>query len=130
MFYFKNYFYQKFTYTFFKVIFEFAHRIDEDLADELKKTGVQISHKNEFSSDISNELSTKNTVTDCSHFSNFDAIRSVKRLNLDVTTLLAYISAMTNGSASWKYAESILTEQAICERQKPVKATLDKIFDG
>lgn len=62
--------------------------------------------------------------------SNFDAIKNVNRLNLDVTTLLAYVSAMTNGSASWQYAEAILTEQAICERKKPVKATLDKIFDG
>lgn len=120
------------------VIFEFAHQIDDDLADELKEIGVQISYKNEFSTEMYTPLSDTNisaattpiTNSDCSYLSNFDAIKNVDRLNLDVTTLLAYVSAMTNGSASWQYAEAILTEQAICERQKPVKATLDKIFDG
>jgi len=39
-------------------------------------------------------------------------------LNLDVTTLLAYVSALTNGSANWVYKEPLLTEQAERRRQR------------
>lgn len=51
-------------------------------------------------------------------------------LNLDVTTLLAYVSALTNGSANWVYKEPLLTEQAERERASPLKPLLEKILEG
>lgn len=111
-----------------QVIFEFAHQIDIELAEELQEIGVVVSVKNEALSGVDqlgNQISAIGQ-----DLSNFDTVQRVDTLNLDVTTLLAYVSAMTNGSSNWEYAEPILTEQACCERKNPVKATLDKIFDG
>lgn len=53
-----------------------------------------------------------------------------KTLNLDVSTMLAYISSLTNGGCFFKFEESILTEQAACERRNPVKVILDSLFAG
>lgn len=49
-------------------------------------------------------------------------------LNLDVTTLLAYVSALSNGGCHYVFKEPLLTEQAEKERESPVKPILDKIF--
>lgn len=118
-----------------KVIFEFAHKIDDDLAEELEEIGVILSQN--VSSKIVPEVPHIPTHLDL-HIANnkaqdlndFDAIQKVSTLNLDVTTLLAYVSAMTNGSSNWEYQEQILTEQASCERKNPVKKVLNTIFKG
>lgn len=52
------------------------------------------------------------------------------RLNLDVTTLLAYVSALTNGGADWEYKQPILKEQAAREVKYPVKPVLEALFAG
>lgn len=49
-------------------------------------------------------------------------------LNLDVSTLLAYVTNMTNGQAHFVYKEPLLTTQAEWERSRPVKPVLEKLF--
>ena len=44
------------------------------------------------------------------------------RVNLDITAMIAYVSAMTNGRNWFIFKEKILSEQAEWERQRPVKA--------
>lgn len=62
---------------------------------------------------------------------NVDAdLINTSTLNLDVTTMLAYISSVSNGSANWIFQEPILTEQAEKERQSPLKPVLDNLFMG
>ncbi|KAG7210012.1 hypothetical protein KM043_011592 [Ampulex compressa] len=51
-------------------------------------------------------------------------------LNLDVSTLLAYVTNMTNGYACFVYREPLLTQQAEMERRRPVKPILEKLFKG
>lgn len=51
-------------------------------------------------------------------------------LNLDVSTMIAYVSALTNGRCHFRFQENILTEQAESERQNPVKPILDTLFGG
>lgn len=51
-------------------------------------------------------------------------------LNLDVSTLLAYVTNMTNGEAHFEYREPLLTMQAEWERSRPVKPILDELFKG
>lgn len=58
------------------------------------------------------------------------SLPSEAALNLDVSTMIAYISALTNGHCNVQFAENILTEQAQRERGYPVKNTLDKLFEG
>ena len=52
------------------------------------------------------------------------------KLNLDITAMIAYVSALTNGRNMFQYKEKILSEQAAWERSNPVKPELDKIFLG
>lgn len=76
-----------------------------------------------------NQLTAKNGCI-AQDLNDYDAIEKVDKLNLDVTTMLAYVSAMTNGSSNWEYQEPILTEQASWERKNPVKKILNSIFKG
>ncbi|XP_023235551.1 UPF0415 protein C7orf25 homolog [Centruroides sculpturatus] len=57
------------------------------------------------------------------------SLPSEAALNLDVSTMIAYISALTNGHCNVKFTENILTEQAEREREFPVKSVLDKLFE-
>ena len=50
------------------------------------------------------------------------------RVNLDITAMIAYVSAMTNGRYGFQFQEKILIEQSEWERQRPVKPLLDQIF--
>lgn len=61
--------------------------------------------------------------------SNLENINKIDKLNLDVTTMLAYVSALTNGS-NFEFADKILAQQSALERSVPVKSMLDKIFEG
>ncbi|XP_066970820.1 UPF0415 protein C7orf25 homolog [Macrobrachium rosenbergii] len=56
--------------------------------------------------------------------------KDIRKLNLDVTAIIAYVSATTNGGANFTFADKVLTEQAMWERQNPVKKTLDQYFQG
>lgn len=52
------------------------------------------------------------------------------RLNLDVSTLLTYVSALTNGSVEWDFENKLLNHQVYLERRHPMKPILDRIFEG
>ncbi len=51
-------------------------------------------------------------------------------LNLDITAMIAYVSALTNGCADYTFKEPILSDQATWERDRPVKPVLDRLFEG
>ena len=52
------------------------------------------------------------------------------RLNLDITAMIAYVSALTNGGNNFTFREPVLCQQAAWERERPVKALLDSVFSG
>jgi hypothetical protein len=52
----------------------------------------------------------------------------VSTLNLDITAMIAYVSALTNGFCRFVFKEPILSQQAEWERLRPVKIFLEKIF--
>ncbi|CAH3013890.1 unnamed protein product [Porites evermanni] len=51
-------------------------------------------------------------------------------VNLDITTMIAYISSLTNGGCRFVFKESILTEQAKEERRNPVLPKLKEFLEG
>lgn len=120
------------------VRFAFAQRIDEQLTDELRAAGVEVTLIDDMHAEATSDAKLADdqdaTVVRprmaVPELNDFEAVRRVATLNLDVTTMLAYISAMTNGSADWEFPEAVLTEQALWERQSPVKAVLDSVFEG
>ncbi|XP_011344540.1 UPF0415 protein C7orf25 homolog [Ooceraea biroi] len=52
----------------------------------------------------------------------------IKLLNLDVSTLLAYVTNMSNGHNNYVYREPLLTQQAEMERGRPIKPILEDLF--
>lgn len=52
----------------------------------------------------------------------------IKLVNLDVSTLLAYVTNMSNGYDNYVYREPLLTQQAEMERRRPLKPILDDLF--
>lgn len=51
-----------------------------------------------------------------------------KKVNLDITTLIAYVSELTNGGENWIFKERLLSEQAEQERRLPLKPKLEEYF--
>ncbi|XP_017842618.1 UPF0415 protein C7orf25 homolog [Drosophila busckii] len=95
-----------------KIVFYFSNKIESSLQEELHEMGVQTA-------------SLEQPDTDVDQYATIS-----QELNIDVTTMLAYVSALTNGSSKWTFQEPLLTEQAEKERECPVKPILDNIFEG
>lgn len=74
----------------------------------------------------------KMSVKDIKMIQNVNLIKeiNVKRLNLGVTTLIAYVSALTNDGCHHDFQSDILKKHAEWERARPVKPILDKLFSG
>lgn len=92
------------------IVFDFLNPIDEKLENELESKGIIIGRKYELLTTIDNQLYTK--------------------LNVDVTTMLAYVSELSNGGQHCSFNEKLLEEQAASERKEPIKPFLDKMFEG
>ena len=75
----------------------------------------------EYKKSVKSNLETLNT---------FSLKTEINVLNLDVSTLLAYVTNMTNGYDHFIYREPLLTQQAEMERKRPVKPILENLFKG
>ncbi|KAJ7394633.1 hypothetical protein OS493_000452 [Desmophyllum pertusum] len=101
--------------------------ITESLAKALENTGIYVKGKR--LPDPGNEAlaHVDHTITDgrpCVH------VQECNCVNLDVTAMIAYVSALTNGGCGFVFKEAILTEQAKQERQNPVLPKLKIFFKG
>lgn len=92
------------------VVFDFLNPIDEKLEEKLEAKGIVLGRKFKLQ-----------TVT---------ASQSSSKLNIDITTMLAYVSQLSNGGAYYTFQEKLINEQAEMERKDPLKPILDKIFEG
>ncbi|CAD6217136.1 GSCOCG00004688001-RA-CDS [Cotesia congregata] len=93
----------------------------------IKKIKSPEANNNNYDTTIKRNLSNDKT---CQKKAHLLCQGDIKTLNLDVSTLLAYVSNMTNGHANFDYLEPLLSLQAEWERLRPVKPVLDKIFQG
>ncbi|XP_035283671.1 UPF0415 protein C7orf25 homolog [Anguilla anguilla] len=53
-----------------------------------------------------------------------------KRANLDITTLITYVSSLSHGNCHFAFREQVLTEQAAQERQEKVLPKLEEFMQG
>ncbi|KAJ8272736.1 hypothetical protein GJAV_G00092850 [Gymnothorax javanicus] len=53
-----------------------------------------------------------------------------KRANLDITTLITYVSSLSHGNCHYTFREQVLTEQAAQERQEKVLPKLEEFMQG
>lgn len=108
-----------------QVYFVFSSAIGEDLIESLEEIGVKVSSVEEFQQLSRDSLYPKIDVE--------KQLEGVETLNLDITTLLAYVSALTNPEPEhegfyWQFKEPLLTTQSKWEAKSPVKPLLDTIF--
>ncbi|KAM9789805.1 UPF0415 protein C7orf25 homolog [Neosynchiropus ocellatus] len=57
-------------------------------------------------------------------------VEECRRVNLDITTLITYVSSLSHGRCYFSFREPVLTEQAAQERQQPVLPSLDAFMEG
>ena len=59
-----------------------------------------------------------------------EAVSDIQRVNLDITTLIALVSSVTNGRCHLAFRDKVLTTQALEERQAPVLPILNRFLSG
>ncbi|CAB0029704.1 unnamed protein product [Trichogramma brassicae] len=79
-------------------------------------------------SDSQSESSSNSNLCNLLELNKSIETKSIGILNLDVSTLLAYVTNMTNGHANFLYVEPLLNQQAMWERSSPLKPVLDQLF--
>ncbi|KAM8838198.1 UPF0415 protein C7orf25 homolog isoform 1-T2 [Synchiropus picturatus] len=57
-------------------------------------------------------------------------VEECRRVNLDITTLITYVSSLSHGRCFFSFREPVLTEQAAQERQQPMLPSLDAFMEG
>nr|CAD7400740.1 unnamed protein product [Timema cristinae] len=101
------------------VVFHFSKTLESVLVQQLESLGVKISM---------GDIYLFATIDDDEVTHPF-VEKDIDKLNLDVSTMIAYISALTNGSANFIFCEQMLNDQAEQERKEPLKPLLDKLFE-
>nr|CAD7411716.1 unnamed protein product [Timema poppensis] len=102
------------------VVFHFSKTLESVLIQQLESLGVKISM---------GEIYLFATIDDEEVTHPFIE-KDIDKLNLDVSTMIAYISALTNGSANFIFCDQILNDQAEQERKEPLKPILDRLFEA
>ncbi|XP_073979672.1 UPF0415 protein C7orf25 homolog isoform X2 [Rhodnius prolixus] len=106
-----------------QVEFHFSCGVERNLAEELVENGIYVNGTI-IDDDFLNEAQI------CNSLMPPIKCNPVSRVNLDVTAMIAYVSAVTNGHAHKKLRGNVLNQQAAWERQSPVKPVLDQFFEG
>lgn len=57
-------------------------------------------------------------------------VEECQRVNLDITTLITYVSSLSHGRCHFSFREPVLTEQAAQERQQQVLPQLNAFMEG
>ncbi|XP_004078928.1 UPF0415 protein C7orf25 homolog [Oryzias latipes] len=57
-------------------------------------------------------------------------VEECQRVNLDITTLITYVSSLSHGRCHFTFREPVLTEQAAQERHQQVLPQLDAFMEG
>lgn len=98
-----------------EVIFDFANEIDEELENSLENVNITVR--------INGRRKDHNVETE-------NDVVYMKKLNLDVTTMMAFVSNLTCETCDCSFKEPILKDQAQREKIAPTKRFLDETFDG
>ncbi|CAL4079508.1 unnamed protein product, partial [Meganyctiphanes norvegica] len=73
-------------------------------------------------------MNNQNNFNSSSETNNADIPSS--KINLDVTSMIAYVTSTANGGANFVFVDKFLTDQAEWERKNPILKVLDGYFEG
>lgn len=136
------------------IIFAFYNSVSSPMAEKLKDMGISVrgdivavnstlEHSKEecyvSSSESDEEESTellqvsrvdRETVVASVAFPTEIKVDVCNRVNLDITSLIAYVSALSHGGCSLIFKQKVLTEQAAQERREKVLPQLEEFMKG
>lgn len=106
--------------------------VGEPLREIIEGVGAEVVSLEDLSAS-DNKADAELMLADDDSQDNFSALKLSEVpedavLNLDVSTMIAYASALTNGRCHFRFRENVLTEQAENERKNPVKPALDELL--
>lgn len=133
------------------IIFAFYNGVSCPMAEQLKQMGISVRGDivavNTLSEHINNDMnlsSGESDEEDGEHLQETKVDRdnliarvafpteirvdTCNRVNLDITTLITYVSALSYGSCYFIFKEKVLTEQAIQEREERVLPLLEEFM--
>ena len=115
--------------------FIFSNGVTQSLHKRVTRRGAEAVGEIVNLSDVESEDESESESESDSDFDSEDGEESFDeitidntKVNLDITAMIAYVSALTNGRNWFQFSEKILSAQAEWERQNPVKPFLDSIF--
>lgn len=133
------------------IIFAFYNGVSCTMAERLNKMGISVRGDivavNALTERSNKELCLSSSDSDneggeCLHVTKVDRdnliasvafptdirIDTCNRVNLDITTLITYVSALSYGGCYFVFKEKVLTEQAVQEREEKVLPPLEEFM--
>uniref|UniRef100_A0A1A7XU24 Chromosome 7 open reading frame 25 n=2 Tax=Iconisemion striatum TaxID=60296 RepID=A0A1A7XU24_9TELE len=98
---------------------------DEIEADEIE----EVEEKDEDSA-AGLTLVERGTVVAHLAFPSQMQVEECRRVNLDITTLITYVSSLSHGRCHFTFREPVLTEQAAQERRQQILPQLEAFMEG
>ncbi|XP_022908756.1 UPF0415 protein C7orf25 homolog [Onthophagus taurus] len=113
-----------------QITFVFSNGVGERLANKLESLGIKVEGKRLILNEERIDFDSKSAISDLSTKNT----SQINRINIDVSTMLAYVSSVTNGSCkNYDFnliGHSVLAQQARWEIERPVKPILEAFFKG
>ncbi|OQR68365.1 UPF0415 protein C7orf25-like [Tropilaelaps mercedesae] len=113
-----------------KVLFACSQPAPQQLIRLVEAAGAKVVTDVRTDSDIDDSCDLITGETSVFRALRLDEVPDDAILNLDVSSMIAYVSALTNGRADFRFQENILTEQAESERIEPVKPVLKTLMSS
>uniref|UniRef100_A0A3P9CXS9 Chromosome 7 open reading frame 25 n=1 Tax=Maylandia zebra TaxID=106582 RepID=A0A3P9CXS9_9CICH len=116
------------------VIFAFYNGVSSPMADHLRDMGVSVRgdivavNAEEDTSELTRV--DRGTVVASLAFPAQVHVEECRRVNLDITTLITYVSSLSHGRCHFAFREHVLTEQAAQECRQQVLPQLDAFMEG
>ncbi|XP_075878310.1 UPF0415 protein C7orf25 homolog [Nelusetta ayraudi] len=101
---------------------------EEEDAEEVEEPHVDSEEDEEDESELTRV--DRNTVVARLAFPTQVQVEECQRINLDITTLITYVSSLCHGRCHFTFKEPVLTEQAAQERLQQVLPQLDAFMEG
>ncbi|GLD70753.1 UPF0415 protein [Lates japonicus] len=105
---------------------------EEEEEEEEEKEVAEDNHQEEEEEEEESELTRvdRGTVVASLAFPTQVQMEECRRVNLDITTLITYVSSLSHGRCHFTFKEPVLTEQAAQERHLQVLPQLDAFMAG
>ncbi|XP_056322339.1 UPF0415 protein C7orf25 homolog [Danio aesculapii] len=101
----------------------------EELVEE-EEDGEDDNDDDDDDTDLTHTRVDRDTIVASLAFPTEVKVDVCNRVNLDITTLITYVSSLSHGNCHFTFKEVVLTEQAAQERQEKVLPRLEEFMKG